>query len=187
MLFAEMLPNHRRVPKSILKRDIEKLKQINKITGKDLKAATAHKWRAAQQSFVAASSTTSARAYPGTIAIARVSGSRGGGLGRRGGLRPIRQRPPGGNSGGRQQGGGAAAVPPSVPFTQAAQARLDYNKQLQATQQAMTSDSNGNFCRDCDKAGRTAHHYFKECAFSEGYRCKRGGHRAPAYTLPKFP
>ena len=119
--------------------------------------------------------------------IARVSRSRRGGWERRAGLRQIRQRPAGGSSGGRKPGGGAAAAPPSVPSTQAAQARLDYNKQLQAKQQAMTSDPNGNVCRDCEKAGRAPHHYFKECAFSECYRCKRGGHRAPVCTFPKFP
>jgi len=77
MLFAEMLPNHRRVSKSILNRDVEKLKQINKIAGKDLgKGSHGAQVVAAQQSFVAASSTTPAlaSAHPGTVRLREPQG-----------------------------------------------------------------------------------------------------------------
>ena len=192
LLFADMLPNHRRVPKSILKRDAETLKQMNKVAEKNLgKGGHGAQVAAAQQSFAAASSTTPALAYPGAVTLPLPSPASQGAAGAAGSAAPGSGRSGkgrrGGSSGGRQPGGGAAAAPPSVPSTQAAQARLDYNKLLQAKQQAMTSDPNGNVCRDCEKAGRTAHHYFKECAFSECYRCKRGGHRAPMCTFPKFP
>ena len=56
-MFAELLPDHRRVSKSILKRDVEKLKQINKIAGKNLgTGGSGGQVVAAQQAFAAASS-----------------------------------------------------------------------------------------------------------------------------------
>ena len=100
---------------------------------------------------MAASSTTPALAYPGTVTLPQSPASQGA-AGAAGSAAPVSGRSGkggrGGSSGGRQPGGGAAAAPPSVPSTQAAQARLDYNKQLQAKQQAMTSDPNGNVCRE---------------------------------------
>eukprot|EP00752_Nemacystus_decipiens_P007884 g7044.t1 len=155
MLFAETLPNHRRVSRFILKRDVEKLKQINKIAGKNLgKGGHGAQVVAAQQSFVAASATTPAlaSALPGTVTLSLQSASSQGAAGAAGSAVASSARADKGRrgpkSGGRPHGGGAGAAPPSVPSTQAAQARLDYNKQLQAKQQAMTSDPNGNFCHD---------------------------------------
>lgn len=101
------------------------------------------------------------------------------------------QAPSQGSGGGggatRTKKGKGKGATPGQPTPQAAQARVDYNKQLKALQQAALPHPAGYLCQKCANQGRTAHHQAHECAYEECTNCRRGGHRAKHCTFPKYP
>eukprot|EP00752_Nemacystus_decipiens_P013074 g11563.t1 len=145
----------------------KKVEAMNKIAGKNLSiSGTAAKVASARPASAAASTTTPAPSS-GSWAVSL----------------PLQSAAAAGSvtskSGGKARKGAKTGGAPGSAW--------DYNKALQAKQEAITFDPNGHFCQDCAKAGRSPHHYFKDCAYSECYRCKRGGHRAPKCTFPPYP
>lgn len=184
--FTDLLPNARNIPQATLAADRKRTKALNKLASKTAtpgQSATA--FAASQAASMAAASTAPLR---GPLTLPLLTGMAAGGASSQGGARKHGSSYKGGKGGGGGGGGHAAAsAPRPPPSAKAAQERLDYNKDIQAKQQAITYDPQGNFCKDCDRNNRTPHHYFRACAFSMCHNCQRGGHRRTKCPFPAYP
>lgn len=146
-VFTEMLPNDRNVAPAILARDREALKSLNKMAVKNFGSGGGAVQAAAAQGglhcgvFYYACPQVSnwgpltlPLSAPLPFQIASTAPAQGA-------ARAPRKA---GRGGGRQQGGGASAQPPAKPpakpTAKQMQERDDYNKALNARQQALTFD-----------------------------------------------